>query len=130
MKPITQLILILLFTFTVSPIYADDFQNLLKHSDHKTALEKFRPMAEKGDSYAQAHMGWAYFHGNGVPKDYALAHMWYNLAATNGNEQGANGREQVEKLMTPAQIAEAQKLAREGMIDQSMMMGRKLIWCA
>ncbi len=96
-------------------VYANDYQGILNHSDHKTALEKFRPRADKGDPYAQAHMGCAYFHGNGVPKDYALAHMWYNLAAANGNEQGANGREQVEKLMLPVQIAEAQKLAREWM---------------
>ena len=96
----------------------DDFKIELAHGDHKNALENFRPRAEKGDPYAQVHMGWAYFHGYGVPKDYALAYMWYNLAAGNGNEQGVNGREQVEKLMPPTQIAEAQKLAREWMEER------------
>jgi hypothetical protein len=49
----------------------------------------------------------------GVPQDYALAHMWYNLTAASGWQLAARSRERVAKQMTPAQIAEAQKLARE-----------------
>jgi hypothetical protein len=45
--------------------------------------------------------------------DYALAHMWFNLAAAQGLEPAAKARDDVAKLMTPAQLAEAQKLARE-----------------
>ena len=39
--------------------------------------------------------------------------MWYNLAAANGGNKGAELRDGLAKRMTPAQIAEAQKLARE-----------------
>jgi uncharacterized protein len=35
------------------------------------------------------------------------------LAAANGDKEGAKSRDALAKLMTPAQIAEAQKLARE-----------------
>ena len=54
-----------------------------------------------------------YAFGQGVLKDYVYAHMWGNLAASNGNEKGGKLRDFVEKEMTPAQIADAQKLARE-----------------
>jgi len=39
--------------------------------------------------------------------------MWLNLAAAQGNENAVNGRDLLEELMTPAQIAGAQRLARE-----------------
>jgi hypothetical protein len=39
--------------------------------------------------------------------------MWYSLAATNGDKPAAELRDTIANQMTPAQIAEAQKLARE-----------------
>jgi hypothetical protein len=36
-----------------------------------------------------------------------------NLAATRGNKDAIKNRDMVAKQMTPAQIVEAQKLARE-----------------
>jgi TPR repeat protein len=51
--------------------------------------------------------------GYGVPQDYVRAHMWCNLSAAHGFGAAKSCRAEVEKNMTPAQIAEAQKLARE-----------------
>jgi TPR repeat protein len=48
-----------------------------------------------------------------VPQDYVLAYKWFNLAETAGSQAVANNRDHAARLMTPAQIAEAQKLARE-----------------
>jgi hypothetical protein len=39
--------------------------------------------------------------------------MWFSLSAAQGDKDGAKGRDMVARKMTPAQIAEAQKLARE-----------------
>ena len=39
--------------------------------------------------------------------------MWFNLAAAAGNLNAVEGRDIIVRLMTPQQIAEAQKLARE-----------------
>jgi hypothetical protein len=39
--------------------------------------------------------------------------MWLNLSAAHGDDVMEVFRDKVAKLMTPAQIAEAQKLARE-----------------
>ena len=54
-----------------------------------------------------------YDNGRGVLQDYVRAHMWYNLAAAQGNKPATKNRDLLAKRMTPAQIAEAQKLARE-----------------
>jgi len=54
-----------------------------------------------------------FFKGQGVPRNYVRAYMWASLAAAQGDEDGAKGLETLEKNMTPAQLAEAQRLARE-----------------
>jgi TPR repeat protein len=60
------------------------------------------------------------YDGNGVPKDYVQAHKWFNLAAPKYEasealrpETAIQNRDRVAAKMTPAQIAEAQRLARE-----------------
>jgi TPR repeat protein len=54
-----------------------------------------------------------YKNGQGVIQDYTRAHMWLNIAASQGNEMAMENRDIVAKAMTSSQIAEAQKLARE-----------------
>lgn len=54
-----------------------------------------------------------YHRGDGVPQDYVLAHMWWNLAAAQGVEDARGLRDNVAGMMTPSQIEEAQRLARE-----------------
>jgi hypothetical protein len=54
-----------------------------------------------------------YDNGNGVPQDYVQAHMWFNLAGVQGDEDATKKRDIVAAKMTPDQIAEAQRLARE-----------------
>ncbi len=48
-----------------------------------------------------------------MPQDHVQAHMWYNLAGAQGLEQAVKNRDNVAERMMLAQIAEAQKLARE-----------------
>ncbi len=45
--------------------------------------------------------------------DNAKAHMWYALAASNGDEGSANSRDQLEETMPPDQIAESERLFAE-----------------
>jgi hypothetical protein len=42
-----------------------------------------------------------------------MSYMWFNLAASQGETQAAEYRSILEKEMTPAPIAEAQRLSRE-----------------
>ena len=53
-----------------------------------------------------------YYIGGGVPQDYVLAHMWFNIAGSNGFEYGIEKRNMVEEKMSPSQIKKAQELAR------------------
>jgi S1-C subfamily serine protease len=52
-------------------------------------------------------------YGRGVPQDYIMAHMWFNLAAASGNKDAASNRDFVATRMTPTQIGEAQRRAAE-----------------
>ncbi len=51
--------------------------------------------------------------GLGAPQDYVLARMWLNLAVAQGDDKARAYRDVVAKHMTPAQMAEADDLARE-----------------
>lgn len=53
--------------------------------DYKTAYEIWKPMADKGDAFAQLKMGVRYYEGNGVRKDYGEAMRWFKLSAEQGN---------------------------------------------
>jgi hypothetical protein len=82
--------------------------------DHAEALKWFRKAADQGLAVAQNNLGLMYAQGQGVPRDYVQAHMWFNLAASQGNfRRSVKARDAIASLMTPAQIAEAQRLARE-----------------
>ena len=82
--------------------------------DDQEAVRWYRLAAEQGDASAQFKLGVMYDKGKGVLKDYVLAHMWMNLAAAKGVKEAVKGRDLLEKRMTPAQLALAQRLAREG----------------
>ncbi len=82
--------------------------------DYAEAVKWYRKAAEQGNAEAQHNFGLMYYKGQGVPQDYVQAHMWFNLAAAGlppgeDRDSTVKGRDIVAKLMTPAQIAEAQR---------------------
>ncbi len=81
--------------------------------DYAEAVKWYRKAAEQGHAEAQNNLGLMYGIGQGVQQNYVQAHMWFNLAAAQGGQQAAKNRVLVAKLMTPAQIAEAQRRAVE-----------------
>jgi TPR repeat protein len=86
--------------------------------DYAQAIAWLRKGAAQGHSLSQDSLGFLYETGKGVPQDYVQAHMWYNLAASDAqdavmSETASQMRDLVAAKMTPAQIAEAQKMARE-----------------
>jgi hypothetical protein len=82
-------------------------------ADSAAAASWYRKAAEQGYARAQNNLGVVYDNGDGVPQDDVLAHMWFNLAAASGFNEAVRNRDMVARHMTPAQLAEAQKLARE-----------------
>ncbi len=81
--------------------------------DQAEAVRWFRKAAEQGDTDAQYNLGIRYADGQGVTQDYAQAYMWLNLAAAQGQKDAGKRRDILAKQMTHAQIAEAQRLARD-----------------
>ena len=73
----------------------------------------YRKAAEQGDARAQNNLGAMYARGDGVPKDVTGAYAWYNLAAAQGVRPANENRLRIREVMTPSQIAEAQRLSRE-----------------
>ena len=82
--------------------------------DYAEALKWYNLAAAQGDDSAQFQLGYMYYKGLGVPRDYVQAYKWLNLAAAAFPiGYAAEMRDMVAARMTPAQIAEAQKLASE-----------------
>ena len=81
--------------------------------DYEEALRWYRKAADQGDDVAQYALGGMYEKGQGVTQDYVHAYMWYSISATQGQKDAGKWRDSLAKKMTPAQITEAQKLARE-----------------
>ena len=120
-NPLTFLLsLTFLFLFSCSeekpkPEPKDDFQNAqdaYDRQDYETAYKLLAPLGEQGHAFAQFNLGTLYDKGKGVPQDYVLAHMWWNIAGSNGNQDAKNKRKILEKEMTPQQIEKAQEIAR------------------
>lgn len=85
-------------------------------TDDTEVVKWFRKAAEQGMALAQGKIGLMYLKGQGVPQDYVLAHKWINLFAARGDARRDTTAKMLDFLaseMTPAQIAEAQCLARE-----------------
>ena len=81
--------------------------------DDAEAAKWMRRAAEHGNAEAQDILGFMYFDGRGVTLDWVQAYMWWHLAAGQGEARASGARDVVANMMIPAQLAEAQKLARE-----------------
>ena len=86
--------------------------------NYTTAAKWHRLAAEQGHASAQHDLGVMYHNGQGVGQDHVQAHMWLNLSSFSFppgelRDKSVQGRDATAKLMTPDQVAEAEKLARE-----------------
>src|SRR5208283_3443995 len=82
-----------------------------QRGDYVAAMRLWRPLADHGNAEAQCNLGTIYADGRGVPQDYVLAHMWFNLAASGTadgqvRDRAVESRDHAAAMMTPAQIAE------------------------
>jgi TPR repeat protein len=91
----------------------EDADAAIKRRDYATAARVIRPLAEQGDANAQYALGIYYENGLGVPQDRVKAYMWLSLAASQGRENAASVRDLAARLMSSAEIDEAQQLARK-----------------
>ena len=116
----TLLATLVLSLSLAAPVLAGPFEDgdaAYQNGDYATAMRLWQPLAEQGDAIVQFRLGLLYYWGHGVlqdsVQDYVEAHKWFNLAAARGNKHAAGNRDWLAKKMTPDQIEEAQRLARE-----------------
>ena len=83
------------------------------------AIGQWQAAAGSGDRRAMHALGRLYHQGLGVLQDYVEAHKWLNLAASRGEAAALAERDALAEKMTPAQVAEAQALARAWRPDGS-----------
>lgn len=86
--------------------------------DDAQAAIWLRKSADHGYADARVNLGSMYEKGVGVSQDSMQAHMWFSLAYYNATDAAIRDvaselRDEVAAKMTPDQIAEAQRLARE-----------------
>lgn len=83
-RTILLLISALLFS---TPLYADmaaaNYE--LNRGNFKAAAKEFTRLAESGDVHAQSYLGYMYYVGQGVTRDYTEAVRWYRKAAEKGD---------------------------------------------
>jgi uncharacterized protein len=77
------------------------------------AFDLYSRASRQGHALAEYNLGLMYLQGNGVPKDYLQAYMWLYLAAGQKVQEAAGNLDYLAARMTPGQIAEAQKTARD-----------------
>lgn len=92
--------------------------------DYAEAAKWIHMAADQGDHNAQCFLAVEYETGKGVPQNYVQAYIWYSRAIAyrppeegSADRQAYDGvvglREKLAALMTPAQIDEAERMARE-----------------
>ena len=86
--------------------------------DYAQAAKWIRLAADQANAWAQGMLGIMYQAGDGVPQDYVEAHKWFNLSAAwapdaDIRERAVKARDELASMMTPAQVAEAQRMSRE-----------------
>jgi TPR repeat protein len=81
--------------------------------DYGIALKWFQQAADQRDGKGQFNIGRLYDRGIGVSPDYVKAYQWYTLAVNQGQDGAAKSRLELSLKMTPDQIAEGERLAKE-----------------
>lgn len=86
--------------------------------EHAAAATWYRRAAEQGHALAGLRLAHLYADGQGVARDPVQAVKWFSVATARSSDayvrtNAAKGREVSAASLAPAQLAEAERLARE-----------------
>lgn len=84
-----------------------------KEGYYGVAMRRWMSLAEAGNGSAQYNIGLMHFYGQNVGKDMVEAYKWFLLADRNGIEKGKVAMDRMAYRMSPLQIAEAVRRAKE-----------------
>lgn len=76
-------------------------------------VELLRNAAERGDVEAQLMLGALLADGRVIPQDLVQSHVFFNLAAAQGNKEANDILPVLERQMAPIEIVDSRRLARE-----------------
>ncbi|QGW98684.1 tetratricopeptide repeat protein [Aeromonas veronii] len=79
--------------------------------DHEQAAKWWLKASAQGDTDAQFSLGELYRLGKGRPQDNKMAYIWYSVSTIDNNE-AVRARDDLERLLTPADLIDAQTLTQ------------------
>jgi TPR repeat protein len=82
-------------------------------ADNAMAFKWFTQAAEQGAAEGQTALGMMYALGRGVEPDLVQANKWISIAAEQGDKDAQTALTQLAAKLTPKQMAESKKLAKE-----------------
>ncbi len=97
------------------PIYGYAAEAIAELEYHGTdaGISSIFTSAEKGDMKARFRLGMIYLSGRGLPRDYVLSYIWFNLSGAAGYKPALKQLDKLEAKMPPEQIKRAQKMSLE-----------------
>jgi hypothetical protein len=81
--------------------------------DEGKAVQWFHLAAKQGNAKAQFYLGRLHFSGDGTRNDRESAYAWFTMAAAGGYRKAEEWRTVVCRKMTPEEVEEGCRLARE-----------------
>lgn len=96
----------------MSDILVEEEEPLAETARAPSAATSTKP-EDGNDANALFVLGMRFSTGRDVEQDLIAAHKWFNLAAMMGHQGALDARGEVADEMSPAQIAEAQRQARD-----------------
>jgi hypothetical protein len=90
------------------------YQAYMEH-DYEKAIRIWRQLADQGNDKGMSALASLYFFGVHRERDLVRALKWSGLSVWHSKWPSVGFRDAIAKQMTSAQIAEAQRLAREWM---------------
>jgi hypothetical protein len=81
--------------------------------NRKAAIKRYTLAAEQGLAQAQTGLGVMLATGGRGKKNNTSAYIWWSIAALQGDEEGRKHRDMIEERLSPGQITEGKRLARE-----------------
>ncbi len=85
----------------------------MRSGDYESAYRELRELSDRGYPVYQNMVARMHLEGKGVEADPVMAHVWYTLSASQGNEEAMHAKADLEKVMSEDQLLTSRRLAEE-----------------
>lgn len=70
--------------------------------NYNLAFQELLPLAQKGNAQAQYAVGYMYYNGNGVKKDFHMAEFWFHKAADQDDAKAVQALAMIKEAQASA----------------------------